>query len=307
MKNWQAILTIIIALIILIGIGITSANLSGLWQLIMAFLAVLIVMGLLAIVMSQLNLSNHPHALGLPSGSIRAVLALSLVIIFTASSLMMLSSDQLKPSRAKISDFTDLSLTDVKVLQENSKFSVITTSRKESDKEVLYSGSIFESETSSAQVDIAKQILTALIAVLSVVTGFYFGNRAVASPAETTSISPTLDKGDSEEKLLNDKVKGRSNRINTTFVKLKEQVDKVNDSALKPLATDILSNAVKQKLAATELEKMAQQAAKELAQTSDIATKATTQARFADIVNKLERIDAKLLEFLKQITMFTTK
>jgi len=149
--------------------------------------------------------------------------------------------------------------------------------------------------------------LTALIAVLSVVTGFYFGNRAVASPAETTSISPTLDKGDSEEKLLNDKVKGRSNRINTTFVKLKEQVDKVNDSALKPLATDILSNAVKQKLAATELEKMAQQAAKELAQTSDIATKATTQARFADIVNKLERIDAKLLEFLKQITMFTTK
>jgi hypothetical protein len=285
----------------------TSANLSGPWQLILAFLVILIVMGLLAVVMSQLNLSNHPYALGLPSGSIRAVLALSLVFIFTASSLMMLSSDQLKPSRAKISDFTDLSLTDVQVLQENSKFSVITTSRKGPDREILYSGSIFESETSSAQVDIAKQILTALISVLSVVTGFYFGNRAATSPAETISISPTLDKGDTEEKRLNDKVKGRSNRINSTFIKLKEQVDKINDSDLKPLATDILSNAVKQKSAATELEKMAQQIAKELAQTSDTATKATAQARFTDIVNKFERVDAKLLEFLKQITLFTTK
>ena len=51
----------------------------------------MIVLGLLAFVFSALNLSNQNEALGLPSGTVRAVIALMLLVIFAIVAIFLYS------------------------------------------------------------------------------------------------------------------------------------------------------------------------------------------------------------------------
>jgi hypothetical protein len=132
--------------------------------LLVSILLILIVFGVVAMLYSAVGLSDKNQALGLPQGSVRALLAFGLVILFTIISL---------------SFFSQLGSTQV--------IEVTQTQYESLDADQITSG-VFNDETkmwtvhirsaSRAQVDLAQQIVAALITLVAAVAAFYFGSKS---------------------------------------------------------------------------------------------------------------------------------
>lgn len=149
--------------------------------------ALILVLGGLASAYAAMNLSDHSHALALPKGSIRAVLALSLVVIFVGVSAFLflgLSAPQETTQIKELSKVTEDQLKNIP-----GEFLVLKIPRKDAagkDETVggkqLYDATIFIRGFTEASADLAKQIFTTIATVLVTVIGFYFGSRAAAAP-----------------------------------------------------------------------------------------------------------------------------
>jgi hypothetical protein len=113
--------------------------------------ALLACLAIVAIVLSALNLSDPKGALGLPDGSVRAIIALSLIIIFIITATYLYSNIA-KP----------------------------TFANDAVNNTVIY----------TEQVKFAQQILTTVSTLVVAVAGFYFGTRS-AQEARGVSGQPS--------------------------------------------------------------------------------------------------------------------
>ena len=158
-------------------------------------------MAILAIIYSVMGVENRDQALGLPEGSVRALLAFSLVLIFVCLAAFLFSEVNKNTSLVggkTLSRVTDAQLSDLKSnfivaseLARDDKGKLLyeqipDTSDKEGKstiddlKHPLYSATYYPRPNSNAD-DLAKQIFTALATIFVSVVSFYFGSSVTSS------------------------------------------------------------------------------------------------------------------------------
>lgn len=182
---------------------------------------VIILVAALVIIYSVLDIANKDQALGLPEGSVRALLALSLVLVFVLLSAFLHNS---LSKACSIATLDNVSKEGVDALKKDENCVVISalpmsdgkatdpnqaankTDNKQGNNTENKSGSNDASQNKSQLFtvryyvrhkdadDLAKQIFTTLGTIFVTVIGFYFGTSAATSGANT--VAKALSGGD---------------------------------------------------------------------------------------------------------------
>ena len=147
---------------------------------------VVVLMAVLVIVYKALDLTSKDQALGLPEGSIRALIAFSLVLIFVCLGAFLyhnVNNIDLGGSSGKLTKITQDQLNELQkqfiVAYEPVRDEKTGTQLKDGDK-LLYNATYFGKRSKEAD-DFAKQIFTTLATVFVSVISFYFGTSVMIS------------------------------------------------------------------------------------------------------------------------------
>jgi hypothetical protein len=196
---------------------------SALW-----FIALLVMMTaaltLTAIVFGGLNLSDPSEAFGLPSGSVRTLLAVGVMVLFAVFGLKFFGDAANIANQAELSTSPiEVEVPAAKVAEEVARYekdnvlrAVVKSPGKAasgSDPGVTAKISLYALERNRTReaIDVQKQLLTAIITLLTTVIGFYFGSKSTSEgmrkapgsgvpPADPAGLAPQRDalKTDSE-------------------------------------------------------------------------------------------------------------
>lgn len=176
------VLAILITLVLFQFLSIEFASVEYRPEIILSVLlgtsviALLLALTFTASIFKYLELAKPDQSLGLPEGSIRAVIALSLILIFMISSVFLYT----QISRSDFTREIDLSQAEYDNL---SKESVYYSQPYGATNGTRYTVMLQMAENKDS-VDIAKQIITTISTLIVAVAGFYFGTRAVAVGSE---------------------------------------------------------------------------------------------------------------------------
>jgi len=165
---------------------LTSSSLTIVVLLVAGFVAVTLLLYLGTIILRTAGLSSKKEALGMPEGSIRALIAMSLILMFAIIGVTVLysgiggepiqsngiSAAQLE--RLENVQIISISVVDPAASPGAERFNV--TARP---------------ELSPAGHDFGLQLLTTVSTLVVAVAGFYFGSRAVAQGAKTAAAAQT--------------------------------------------------------------------------------------------------------------------
>lgn len=154
------------------GIGFYSTEIIMVLAIILGSAALLTVLTVVAVIFSALKLQDKKQALGLPEGSVRAIIAICLIILFVMMSIYLFRSigTTVRP---------------------------ITGAYWNGSAFVPVNGTAYiPIEPSEDQISIANNIVTTVGTLVVALAGFYFGTRAVTvargEEAPTlTLVSPT--------------------------------------------------------------------------------------------------------------------
>lgn len=136
---------------------------------------------IVAVALAALNLANPREALGLPRGSVRALIALSLVLIFVITA-MHLYGQVRSPPTTKMIGITQEQLADIPSQE------IISSNASEAGENLFDVERMVRNEASE---DFAQQILTTVSTLVVAVAGFYFGSRSVEAARRAVE-EPTL-------------------------------------------------------------------------------------------------------------------
>lgn len=127
------------------------------------------VFGVLALLYKQANLDHHTFAFGLPPGTIRATMAIGILIIFlTVPTYLFMQLGSLGPSNITPTGTTISSLPD------NLPEGVFALEVKNGEATEWL---LFSNASSTARERLAFQIFTAISTTLAAISAFYFGAR----------------------------------------------------------------------------------------------------------------------------------
>jgi hypothetical protein len=245
--NWNKIICLSTLLLVIIGaVFILIYHLMNKIKEPELILPILLVLSIIALIgclciattlFHFQNMSDPTKSLGLPEGSVRAVIALSLIFIFMISTLFLYERVY-EHGLVDIKVYTGITQ---KQLDDIPKEEIAYIRRLEKDgNETLFDVGR-KMEKSKTSEDIAKQVITTVSTLVVAVAGFYFGTKAatVASggtPATSMpvirSINPT--EGEREED-IEFKILGKN-------FELAKEVKLVRDS-IEIQSTDITSSA----------------------------------------------------------------
>lgn len=149
-----------------------------------ALMALMAALTIISLAFAAMNLSDHTQALGLPEGTVRSLIALSLILIFIIVALYLYGSLSSENSYESIAiTQADLSL----IPPEN----IVKLESQIAGDERVYNVTIAMPK-SEASEDFAQQILTTAATLVVAVAGFYFGTRAVATARGVVELSTPL-------------------------------------------------------------------------------------------------------------------
>lgn len=147
-------------------------------------LALLDALALVSIAFAAFDLDDKTKALALPEGSVRAVIALSLIVLFAILSIFLYAS--LSQENAVVSGLTTAQQKDfigkLSPDQQSQVVSRATGATSGSSPEPTYTVSLRTSASQPSQ-DFAKQLLVLIGTLVTSVAGFYFGAQTAASAA----------------------------------------------------------------------------------------------------------------------------
>jgi hypothetical protein len=153
-----------------------------------------------AMVYSILDLTNNTQAMGLPEGSIRAVIALSLIVLFAILSVFLYQGVSTGPLNVvdNLSDTDRLqfvrdhsSARDIQSgVMKDAKGDPLTN--PDGTPKNLYSVS-YRSTNSTTSDDFAKQMLVLLGTLMTAVTSFYLGAGTATSAAKAGETAKTAE------------------------------------------------------------------------------------------------------------------
>jgi hypothetical protein len=209
MKPNKTLATTLIGLVLVIAGGVLAnyfplnekEHYTVISAIVLVGLALTVVfMALLAIIYSVMGVENREQPLGLPEGSVRALLAFSLVLIFAClaaflfgeinestepaqgKTLALVTGDELKELKANFTVAAELA----KDAQGEARYEKTPVAGSNETKNnldrPLYSVTYYPKANKDAQ-DFAKQIFTTLATIFVSVVSFYFGSSVTTSAA----------------------------------------------------------------------------------------------------------------------------
>jgi len=150
-------------------------------EIISGVIGVILVLTIVAVAFAALKLNDPTQALSLPQGSIRAVIALCLILIFAIMAIFLYGTFA---QRMYTSEYEGIPL---EVLQTIPKDQVIAVkSIEDKDGKTVYNVTKSNHQPPLTQdaIKFAQQILTTVSTLVVAVAGFYFG-------AKTSSVQPS--------------------------------------------------------------------------------------------------------------------
>jgi hypothetical protein len=155
---------------VVFGIRLQGPELQLPLVVIVGVVVLLVTLALVAVSFSALSLSDKAQALALPEGSVRAVIALMLLVVFAIVAIYLYGSIA---SSGKVQFIDGVSKAQEAELRQ--QVNVVA---------VVPSGEMFKvyyKNVAGAGDDIAKQLIVLLGTLVTAVASFYFGSSSVAS------------------------------------------------------------------------------------------------------------------------------
>jgi heme/copper-type cytochrome/quinol oxidase subunit 2 len=158
-----------------------------------AAVVLILVVCTLTIVFKRLRLTNSEEAMGLPKGSIRAVIALMLILLFFIAAIFLYNTTRAAP----VPSSSYRHLTGIGV----ARYNVIPTELIQSatsrtiGNQVVYDVVLYpQGPNTATSDDIAKQLITVLGTLVTAVAAFYFGANSVkdARPSDAAPGGGTI-------------------------------------------------------------------------------------------------------------------
>ncbi|MEA3060429.1 MAG: hypothetical protein QOJ94_210 [Sphingomonadales bacterium] len=187
-----------VALLVLVAVALTYVswpNGSGgseTFRFITLLVIVVATLTAAAGVFVWLQMQNQSEAFGLPSGSIRAVLAIAVMVLFVVFGLPAVSPLPASEARLTTAPVSSIVVPTANAdqwvtLHRNEGLTVIV---KDYDKpagstRIEIYGKV--KIRSADELELAKQVLTALLSALTMMIGFYFGGRSTNDAAAAVS------------------------------------------------------------------------------------------------------------------------
>jgi hypothetical protein len=174
-----------------------------------------VLMAILAIIYSVLGIEDESQALGLPEGSVRALLAFSLVLIFVCLGAFLFTAVNKRCDNCAktLSRVTDAQLSDLKanfivaaeqakddtgkLLYEQIPAPGDSTGKTMDDLKHPYYTVTYYPKQSTDSADFAKQIFTTIATIFVSVVSFYFGSSVTSSAVRagaSAALGPDGDK-----------------------------------------------------------------------------------------------------------------
>jgi hypothetical protein len=181
------VLALIVGLLILLNKFGTGGPEEALSLVFVAAAVVLIlVVCTLTIVLKRLRLTNSSEAMGLPRGSIRAVIALMLILLFFVAAIFLFNTThRVPPTAAELRTLQGVDAARVATIPTDQIQKLTpTTSNGTTTYTVSLLPSAVENQTSD---DLAKQLITVLGTLVTAVAAFYFGANTVATATKDTA------------------------------------------------------------------------------------------------------------------------
>ncbi len=166
---------------------------------ILTIFGVMILFGALALVstlFARLELSDRSQALALPEGSIRAAIALALIVLFAIISIMLYQSSS-KPEVIEIKGLSEAAMSGMTQNPANRVVAIVPDScakpspPDEDCKDKRFTIHIRLAPAQEA-TDLAKQLLILIGTLMTSVTSFYFASRANEPKPKSESPEPAL-------------------------------------------------------------------------------------------------------------------
>jgi hypothetical protein len=193
--RWSAVQALVISAFVTVGV---LASLAGLLVMlsrtssgpesslslvfVSAAVVLILVVCTLTIVLKRLRLTNSEEPMGLPRGSIRAVIALLLILLFFIAAIFLFNSTLLGGERDANRSIQGMDSTRYSAIPTDQIVSATprTVGTQTVYDVVLYPGS---SGTPTSD-DLAKQLVTTLATLVTAVAAFYFGANSVRGAAK---------------------------------------------------------------------------------------------------------------------------
>jgi hypothetical protein len=164
---------------------------------ILAITGIVLLLGTLAIVaitFSLFGIDDPKQALGLPDGSIRAAIALSLIVLFGIFAVYFYSSLS-DSSFDQVASIDGLSTESANAIKANLDGRVLgdRVTKVPNGTKLVDSHKIFFTRggPDAASIDFAKQLMTLMGTLVTAIASFYFGSKAAAPP--TAPANPDSD------------------------------------------------------------------------------------------------------------------
>ena len=165
-----------------------SKGLEGVVMLVAGFVTVALLLYLGTLILRALDMGAPAEALGMPEGSIRALIAMSLILIFAIIGIQVFAAGSAGTELVS----TGLTQAQIDALRADGAIVVsqaLLTPVPAPPAEPLYNVTTRTVMTQEAH-DFGLQLMTTVSTLVVAVAGFYFGSRAVSQA--TTSVSDQL-------------------------------------------------------------------------------------------------------------------
>ncbi|WP_413989793.1 hypothetical protein ACMDCR_28215 [Labrys okinawensis] len=183
-------LGVIIVIFLLIAAAVfyfSSGELGTSILIIAATLSVVIVLCLVSILFAASQLDDKEEAFALPKGSIRAVIAISLIAIFAILAVYLNNSIS-SPLIRKFEGLDDSAKDKLSNIYSDGSKGIILALVASGDKQKLYTLYV-EEPRDQAAVDFAKQLMTTLSVLVTSLASFYFGSKTAGDKTGKDSTS----------------------------------------------------------------------------------------------------------------------
>lgn len=177
-------------------------------MILLGVISLFIVLVSTSMILSQFGMLDKRQALALPEGSVRALIALLLIIIFAIASLFLY--DRIENNRTEEFIVTEDTYN---ALDSNRIYSSEFIEPEEGEEGTIYYKVqlLLENEDGT---DFAKQLLTTISTLVVALAGFYFGTRSVAAAkGATAQLLPIIRKVNKEGE--GPKAEGKENEVIT--------------------------------------------------------------------------------------------
>lgn len=181
---WAAVILLVIACL---GVAVTLASGKGPPEFMLPLLIIsgvmmlLVTLALTAFVFSGVDLADKTQALGLPEGSVRSVIALSLVLLFAILAVYLYSSMSSRGKMFEAKGLSQVASTQLKERLQAGAGQFVVEYQDAAGPPPTFTVQYREAPNPASD-DFAKQLLVLIGTLVTAVSSFYFGSKtAIAS------------------------------------------------------------------------------------------------------------------------------